>query len=484
VFDSQKDVVFSEANNQSGINRLANFVGGSPAGDFTTAAEISTPAVVHIKATSTRSVRQQRLPSVFEDFFGFEDGGGNPFGQQRSSPQQAQSSGSGVIISADGYIVTNNHVVDGAEQLEVVTSDKKTYKATVIGTDPSSDIAVIKIDGNNLATLSLANSDNIKVGEWVLAVGNPFNLESTVTAGIISAKGRDISILKQGMQQSGRASKDSPVEAFIQTDAAVNPGNSGGALVNLRGELIGINTAIASPNGAYAGYAFAVPSSIVKKVTADIIKFGGVQRGYLGITPIELDDKKAKELDTKLTSGIYVNDVSENGAAKLAGLKKGDVILKVDGVETKSEPRFRELIARKGPGENVLVTVNRGGTLKDYTVTLRNRDGGKDLVKNDTGNQLFEKLGVELEEITSADKQKMGITNGVQVKRIFPDGDLAQATDIQDGFIILKIGDKKINNIKEFKAAVETAKDAGEEGVLICGVYKGVARNYCYGLGF
>ncbi|MCL4157806.1 UNVERIFIED_CONTAM: hypothetical protein GTU68_058086 [Idotea baltica] len=250
-------------------------------------------------------------------------------GRQRS--QEQQSSGSGVIISKDGYIATNNHVVEGADELEVITYDKRIYTAEVVGVDPSTDIAVIRIKEKNLPSLVFADSDEVKVGEWVLAVGNPFNLESTVTAGIISAIGRDISILARSYQER-------------YTDAAVNPGNSGGALVNLRGELIGINTAIASPNGAYAGYAFAVPSGIVKKVTTDLIKFGNVQRGYLGVVPVELDNKNAEEYKVDLTEGIYVRETTEDGAANVAGIEPGDVITKIDGAIIKiPEPKFREL---------------------------------------------------------------------------------------------------------------------------------------------
>jgi serine protease Do len=473
-----RDVIFNEATSPS-LTRLANFTGAGVPGDFTYGAEVSTPSVVHIKAKAVRQVRQ-RMPSIFDDFFGGDDFFGTP------RNQQAESSGSGVIISTDGYIATNNHVVEGAEELEVVLSDKKAYKGKVIGTDPSTDIAVIKIEGSSFPAMAFGNSDNIRIGEWVLAVGNPFNLESTVTAGIISAKGRDISILKnkfaESMQRTGRSSSaDTPIESFIQTDAAVNPGNSGGALVNLKGELIGINTAIASPNGAYAGYAFAVPSSIVKKVTADIIKFGNVQRGYLGITPIELNNKNAEELGVKHSEGIYVESVTDNGAAKAAGLKKGDIITKIDGIDIKSEPKFREMIGRKRPGEDVKVSINREGSIKELNVTLRNRDGGKDIVKNEPSASAFANLGIDLEEIPSKEKEKMGISSGVRIKKIY-DGTVSNYTEIREGFIVTKVGDKKINSTADFKAAIQEAKENNEDGILICGVYQGYSRNYCYGL--
>lgn len=480
-----KDVIFSEATSSTAINRLANFPGGGAVpGDFTYAAELSTPSVVHIKAKSSRMVRQQR--SIFDDFFGDD----SPFGMPRGGNQQQESSGSGVIISNDGYIATNNHVVEGADELEVVTSDHRSYKAKILGTDPSTDIAVIKIEGSNFPAMAFANSDNVKVGEWVLAVGNPFNLESTVTAGIVSAKGRNIGILAQKQQQMFRRNGDDrqqrtsdAIESFIQTDAAVNPGNSGGALVNLKGELIGINTAIASPNGAYAGYAFAVPSSIVKKVTADIVKFGNVQRGYLGINLVELDSKKAEEVGSKVSEGIYVADVIENGAAKAAGIRKGDVIVKVDGVDTKSGPRLQEMIGRKRPGESAMVTISRDGKLRDFEVTLRNRDGGKDFLKKEVAesNSTFEKLGVDLAELSSAEKQKFGVPGGVVVKKIY-DGDIADYTQMREGFVVLKVGEKKISSISDFKAAIKEAKQNGDEGVMICGTYQSASRTTCYGL--
>ncbi|UTA68401.1 MULTISPECIES: Do family serine endopeptidase [Emticicia] len=481
-----KDVIFNESSSTPAINRLANYSGGAAVpGDFTYAAELSTPSVVHIKAKSSRMVRQQR--SMFDDLFGDDSPFG--FGVPRGGSQQQESSGSGVIIAADGYIATNNHVVEGADELEVITSDHKTYKAKVLGTDPSTDIAVIKIDGSGFPAMSFANSDNVKVGEWVLAVGNPFNLESTVTAGIVSAKGRNIGILAQKQQMFRRNSDDrqqrtsDAIESFIQTDAAVNPGNSGGALVNLKGELIGINTAIASPNGAYAGYAFAVPSSIVKKVTADIVKYGNVQRGYLGINLLELDGKRAEEVGSKETSGIYVADVIENGAAKAAGIKKGDVIVKVDGVETKSGPRLQEMIGRKRPGESAMVTVIRDGKPKDFDVVLRNRDGGRDILKKEAveADRAFEKLGVELSDLTPAEKQKLGVQGGVVVKRIY-DGDIADYTEMREGFIVLKVGERKIKSVSEFKEAIKNAKENGDDGVLICGTYQSISRTVCYGV--
>jgi len=478
-----RDVILNESSNtDSNSSKLVNFANlpsGVP-GDFTYAAGVSAPGVVHIKAKSVRAVREQRMPSIFDDFFGFDERSlGGPQNQQQ------QSSGSGVIISSDGYIATNNHVVEGADELEVVTYDKKIYTAEVVGVDPSTDIAVIRIKAKDLPSLTFANSDEVKVGEWVLAVGNPFNLESTVTAGIISAIGRDISILAQSYQErfekSGKQA-DTPIESFIQTDAAVNPGNSGGALVNLRGELIGINTAIASPNGAYAGYAFAVPSGIVKKVTTDLIKFGNVQRGYLGIHPVQLDNKNAKEYEVKLSEGIYVNSTTENGAANDAGIKPGDVIIKIDGIDVKSEPKFREMIGLKRPGEKVKVTVNRDGKVSDYIVTLKNLNGGESIVKKPETKSTLSKLGVKINDISKAEKTEIGVRNGVKVEKVFEEGSIARDTDIREGFIITRVGNTRVDSVDEFNLAIQNAVKNKEDGVLICGIYKNVSRNFCYGL--
>jgi Do/DeqQ family serine protease len=421
------------------------------------------------------------MPSIFDQFFGLEE---DFFGGPKT--QKQESSGSGVIMSEDGFIVTNNHVIEGASELEVILANKKVYEATIIGADPNTDIAVIKINEKRLPAITFGNSDDVKIGEWVLAVGNPFNLESTVTAGIISAIGRNINIL--GRNQNGQAKKnsDSPIESFIQTDAAVNPGNSGGALVNLNGHLIGINTAIASPNGAYAGYAFAVPSSIVKKVSTDIIKYGNVQRGYIGLAPVELDNKKAKEFNSDLDEGIYVAQVTEDGGAQKAGIKEGDVIVKVDGIETKSEPKFRELIGRKRPGEKVVLTINRDGKEKEYTVTLKNNQGGEGIVKpNPDLTSAFGKIGIELEDLSSKEKEKMGLKYGVRIKSLNEDGFLAQNTNIEEGFIITRVGNTRVTTAKEVKQLINRAKENGEEGVLLCGVYEGsINRNNCVAIPF
>jgi serine protease Do len=444
------------ARNVSNIN-----VPGNP-GDFTYAAEKSTPAVVHIKTKAKQRPRQQMNP--FEDLFG---GFGDPFGgggRRQSPQQQPEASGSGVIISADGYIVTNNHVVEDASEITVMLNDKREFKAKVISTDPSSDLAVIQIKATDLPFLDFGDSNNIKVGEWVLAVGNPFNLESTVTAGIISAKGRQNIIDRDG---EGAAN---PLESFIQTDAAVNPGNSGGALVNLKGELIGINTAIYSRTGQFAGYSFAVPVSIVKKVSADLIKFGNVQRGYLGVKILEVSAKLVDERDLKVSSGVYVDGFSENSAAKEAGIKINDVITKVDGIETKSTSKLMEIVGSKRPGEAVRVSANRDGQTKEFTVKLKNIDGNTSFIKGETGETYkSEFLGAKFGPISEKDKEKFNVSSGVKVVDVMPDGRL-EMYGLSKGSIITKINDKVVTNAKEAAELLESRRGRTKlEGVDVDG---------------
>jgi serine protease Do len=407
-------------------------------GDFTYSAEKVTPAVVHIKTKMTRNVSRQMM-DPFEDFFGGFGGGGG----RRQQPEAQEASGSGVIISADGYIVTNNHVVQDADEVSVVLNDKREFKAKVISTDPSSDIAVIQVKSTNLPFLTFGDSDNLKVGEWVLAVGNPFNLESTVTAGIVSAKGRSNII--------DRTDKDmNPLESFIQTDAAVNPGNSGGALVNLKGELVGINTAIYSRTGQFAGYSFAVPVSIVRKVAADLIKFGNVQRGFLGVNIQEVNSKLVQEKDLKVNDGVYVGGFPVGGSsAQSAGLKVNDVIVKVDGVPTSSSSKLMELVGRKRPGETVVVTVNRDGDVKDFNVTLKNKEGNTNIVKGEVSSAITsDYLGAKIANLTAGDKEKYGVQNGVKMTEVDPNGRLG-SQGFDRGFVITKIDDKAVSSAKE-----------------------------------
>jgi serine protease Do len=461
---SDKDVIIKESPSES----LARFTSaGAPAGapgDFVYAAEATTPTVVHIKSTMTRSSRggQGDIPDIFRDFFG------DDFGGSSRGPQSSEASGSGVVISADGYIVTNNHVVEGAQELEVTLSNKSKYRAKVVGTDPSTDIAVIKVEAKNLPAVTFGSSDAVKVGEWVVAVGNPFNLESTVTAGIISAKGRGLGIIGQSQgRRYGNAKPtsaivgDVPLESFIQTDAVVNPGNSGGALVNLKGELIGINTAIASPTGSFAGYAFAVPSNIVKKVSTDLIKFGNVQRGYLGISLDELDSRKAEEYGVKVNDGVYVRDFTENSAAKAGGISKGDVIVKVDGMNTHSIPELQQSIGLHKPGDKVVVTVNRNGAEKDLNVTLRNRTGGSDVIKRDESEVVMSVLGAQFGNLSDQEKQRLTrykVEGGVKVVSI--DGGKLARTGVEEGFIITKVNGKPVKSVKELESTLAGKSDS------------------------
>ena len=318
--------------------------------DFTRAAEMSVGAVVHVK--TKYNVYGKQYVDPFYQFF---------FGRPQQQPmQQAQASGSGVILSEDGYIVTNNHVIQQANEIEVVLNDKRSFTAQLIGSDPNTDIALLKIDATGLPTLAMGNSDELRVGEWVLAVGNPFNLTSTVTAGIVSAKARNINILDAEMK----------IESFIQTDAAVNPGNSGGALVNTRGKLVGINTAIASQTGSYAGYAFAVPTSIVQKVVADLRQFGSVQRALLGIRMLDITSEVQQYYGLKSLEGVYIAEVVSGSAAEKGGVESGDVIVAVDGVTVNSSSELQEKIARKNPGDEVTLSVLRAGKRHELHVVL------------------------------------------------------------------------------------------------------------------
>ena len=420
--------------------------------DFTTAAESTVHGVVHIKATTNAKQyadggNQPQYVDPFEYFFGF----GGRGGFQRPQPQPRVGAGSGVIISTDGYIITNNHVIDGADELEVTLNDNRKFAAKLVGTDPTTDIALLKVDAKDLPTIPFGDSEKLKVGEWVLAVGNPFNLTSTVTAGIVSAKGRGISM--------GGGDK-SKIESFIQTDAAVNPGNSGGALVNAKGELIGINTAIESPTGSYSGYSFAVPSNIARKVVGDLKEFGTVQRAMMGISMWrdELTPAVAKELGTDEVSGIYVYDVIPNGAAAKAGIKKGDVIKRINGIEIKTRPEFQGQLAKYHPGATISVTVSRGGKLKDLDVVLQNTYGDVALVdKNYTGI-----LGATVEPLSREDRYRYRLNGGVKIIDI-KNGPF-KAIGLDEGYIIVKINNTVIYDKDDLVRALKAAEN---EGVLV-----------------
>ena len=355
--------------------------------NFVYAAQKSVEAVVHVK---TKSVRESYNPIL--EFF-YNDG---------VSRQEVVGFGSGVIISDDGYIVTNNHVVEGSSEVSVTLNDKREFTAKVIGTDPSTDLALLKIEGESLQYVEWGNSDELQVGEWVLAVGNPFNLTSTVTAGIVSAKGKSIGIIQDQYR----------MESFIQTDAAVNRGNSGGALVDIEGKLVGVNTAIISPSGGYAGISFAVPVSIVQKVVKDLIEYGAVQRAILGIGIAEVNAELVKEKDLDAIEGVYVTSVRDEGAAKEVGIKEGDVILSVNGVAVNSPGELQEQVSRYRPNDKVSVVVKRNGKTKQYEVTLRNLHGDTSFVKADAYDEV---LGAKLVNLTPDDKRKYGVSNGVKV---------------------------------------------------------------------
>lgn len=424
--------------------------------DFTVAAEMVMPAVVHIRSTYTGQARPQyEIPEAFRDFFG-------PMIPQQG-PQQSQGAGSGVIINSDGYIVTNNHVVKDAEEVEVALYDNRVYKAKVIGTDPDTDIAVIKIEEKGLPFLSFVDSNNAKVGEWVLAVGNPFNLNSTVTAGIISAKGRSINILSRNTDQGNTA-----IESFIQTDAAINPGNSGGALVDLQGGLLGINTAIASPTGSYSGYGFAVPSNLVSKIVEDLIEFGVVQRGWLGVSITSVNSQLADEQSLEVNSGAYVRGFADQSSAKEAGLKEGDVVVKIDERPIRTNTALIEYIGTRRPGDKVNITVNRDGKELTFPVVLKTREGKVGPVKPEDRDALAA-LGMELEDLDEGVLEDLGLQQGIIVKSLGR-GKLAQYTDIREGFIITKVNDRPVKSVKEFSEILKN-KRAGEL-VILSGTYR------------
>jgi Do/DeqQ family serine protease len=449
------------------VNYAGFFDKDAPTGipDFTAAATSATPAVVHIKTKikgGTVSSKSRNNP--FGDLFGDDDPFFQFFGGPRSMPDQ-QASGSGVIISNDGYIVTNNHVIDGASEINVTLANRKSYKATVIGSDPNTDLAVIKVDAGNLPYMLYGNSDDVKLGQWVMAVGYPLNLDVTVTAGIISAKSRSI-----GINKSDRA-----VESFLQTDAAVNPGNSGGALINTNGELIGINSAIASPTGSYAGYSYAIPVNIVKKAITDLIKFGAVQRAYIGIQyPREdMTDDQKKQMGVADGTGVFITDVADDGAAKTAGLKKGDFITKLNDVEVNSGPELQEQVARYKPGDKINVTYVRDGKESTTTITLKNKSGNYEVVKNET---FFDNIGGELATVDKETARKNDIAGGVQVKKL--GNGVLKNTRIQEGFIITNVDGKDVNNLDDLKAILNNSHGT----VRLEGVYPGYDGNYGYPL--
>ncbi|PJJ84289.1 trypsin-like peptidase domain-containing protein [Mucilaginibacter auburnensis] len=464
--EDKQNVYF--ANNKA----LAGITSSAGEADFTQAAAAVTPAVVYIRTTYSASSsgndgQQDMMERMFGDMFG-----------QRMQPRQNQprmASGSGVIISPDGYIVTNNHVVAKADKIDITLNDHRQFKAKVIGTDPNTDLALIKIEGTNLPIVKFGNSDDVRVGEWVLAVGNPFNLTSTVTAGIVSAKGRGIGILNgqdndddedsgnpfgMRMQRQNQGPKVSKgIESFIQTDAAINPGNSGGALVNTKGELIGINSAIASHTGSYEGYGFAIPINMAKKILGDIQKFGAVKRGYVGVSFTELNADNAQTLKADKSVGLYVEQVLPGSGAEAAGLQKGDIISKVEGNTVYESSDLQERVARLAPGDKIKITVTRDGKEKDYTVTLKPESTEKP--KTDvaaSATELYNKLGASFVPVTAEQKAKFRVDHGVVVTQVRRGG-LFEQTDIATGSVITKINQQPINSVADIDKAITNLKN-------------------------
>jgi serine protease Do len=433
--------------------------------DLTYAAKKALPAVVHIKYvqnSKTQTVDVQSDPfDFFSDPFGFfgnpNQGQGGTRKQKIQTPKK-EATGSGVIISADGYIVTNNHVVNGADELTVTLEDNREFNARIIGTDPTTDLALIKIDAKNLPTLPIGDSDKIQVGEWVIAVGNPFGLNNTVTAGIVSAKARSIGA--------------NGIESFIQTDAAINPGNSGGALVNTKGELIGINAMIYSQTGSYAGYGFAIPTAIMNKVVADLKQYGTVQRAYLGIRGGDLlnyvnslKDQNKDVPDFGTNTGVYVESVEDNSAASAAGLKKGDVITGIDGTKVTKMAELQEAVNGKRPGDKATITWMRDKKKMSKTVTMKNQQGNTHVVKMAD----LDVLGAKVFPVSDALKKQLNISYGLQVKDVksgaFKDG------GISDGFIILTANDKPMKSISDLQDAVKSASTSKNPVLFITGIW-------------
>ena len=431
--------------------------------DFTTAAEMSVHAVVHIKTKFHQNVN---VYNPFQDMDPFGFFGGNGFPQQQPQQKIGVGTGSGVIISDDGFIITNNHVVENADQIDITLNNKKNYKAKIIGTDPTTDLALLKIEDTGLPFLHFGNSDSLKVGEWVLAVGNPFNLTSTVTAGIVSAKGRNIGVPGDGGPK---------IESYIQTDAAINPGNSGGALVNTRGELIGINAAIASNTGSYTGYSFAIPVSIARKVMDDLLKFGTVQRALLGVSLRNIDSDFAEENSISDVEGAYVESIVDKSAASYAGIKKGDIITKINDIKVTNSSELMEQISKFRPGDKISVTFKRDGSENVVFATLKNESGDTGVVKKEN-TEVISALGAVFEPATKDEKHRLGIESGLKIKSL-GNGKL-KSQGLRQGFIITFIDKKPINNKQDLIESLKSERG----GVLVEGVYPNGTRAY-YGIG-
>ncbi|MBR9861165.1 Do family serine endopeptidase [bacterium] len=430
---------FQEYHNAQFTN--ADKLADVPATDFVSVANVSKPAVVHIKTTIAAQAGSQN-PQMFDPFHFFD----GPMGPQ--GPQEA--TGSGVIIRDNGYIATNNHVVDNAQKVEVVLEDKRTYIAEVIGTDPETDLALLKIEEENLPFLKFGNSDNLNVGEWVVAVGNPFNLTSTVTAGIVSAKGRNINLLRQ---RGGEYA----IENFIQTDAAVNPGNSGGALVNTQGQLVGINTAIASRTGSYSGYSFAIPINLASKILDDLLKYGEVKRAILGVRIQDISQELADDKGLKDLQGVYIPEVIEGGAADKAGLKSGDVITHINEIEVNKSSSLQEQISKYYPGDKVDIDIIRDGKKKELTVTLLSKEG-MDEITTTTAREEKTVLGAEIQNLSRDEKLEKGIRYGVKISKLSKG--VIKDKGISEGFIITSIDKAPMYTTSDVEKALSNKSGA------------------------
>lgn len=425
--------------------------------DFVNASASTINSVVHVTTKTVRTTVQH--DPFFEFFYG-------PGTGSREFKQYGSGSGSGVIVSSEGYIITNNHVIDQASEIEVILNDNSKYTATIVGADPSTDLAVLKIDAKNLNPIPLGNSDDLKIGEWVLAVGNPFNLTSTVTAGIVSAKARNINLL------SDRSGSSVPIESFIQTDAAVNPGNSGGALVNTRGELVGINTAIASQTGSYSGYSFAIPVNLMQKVLRDIIDFGIVQRGYLGVQIADINQEIKENNKLPSLKGVFVSKVIEDGGADKAGVKDGDVILKIGSKEINSVAELQEEIGKRRPGDKVNITIRKkNGDEELVDIVLRNSDGDTDLLsKSEISKNMA--LGATFVAMTDKEKKEINVTYGVKIKSISP-GKL-KSLGLEEGMYITKINNEVVQTPEELTSKLNSSN----KGVLLEVMTKSGRKDY------
>lgn len=465
LLEPKNDALLSFADQQKVLFANNPKVSSAGAVDFVEAAAAVSPAVVHIKTSYEGSGSRARSSSpfdMFEDFFG---GGGR---RMPRAPRAA--SGSGVILTPDGYIVTNNHVVDDADKIEVILSDRRKVSAKVIGKDPNTDLALIKVEANNLPVVKMGNSDNVQIGEWVLAVGFPLDLQTTVTAGIVSAKARNIGILARNQQPSeeefeeyqrtGKAPANNSIESYIQTDAAINPGNSGGALVNANGELIGINAAIASQTGTNVGYGFAIPVNLAKKILDDFRKYGSVKRGYIGVTFSALDADVAEKLNVKDISGLYVNEVLPGSGAAAAGIQKGDIIKKVDGAVIYDSPDLQEKVGRLSPGDKVALTYSRNGQVKNATVTLKGESTvtKPNVIAKAGSSASIEKLGASFAPAPAQLKSKYGAKSGVVVTNVEP-GKIFDSLEIPKGLLVTAVNGKPVNSAKDVEAALPQSRN-------------------------